>query len=58
MTVYVSEPFYPDSSKTKKESQKELRDKVYNFMKDCSEKYSTYKVIDYKHINEKPKEND
>ena len=46
-TTYISDPIYPDAEKTKKEAQKELRDKVYNFMKECSEKYSTYKVIDY-----------
>lgn len=54
ITIYISDPIYPDTTKPKKEAQKELRDKVFNFMKDCSEKYSTYKVIDYKHISEKP----
>lgn len=54
VTVYVSDPFYPDQSKPRKEAQKEIRDKVYEFMKDCSEKYSTYSYIEYKHISEKP----
>ena len=53
VTVYVSDPIYPDMTLPRKEAQKKLRDEVYNFMKDCSEKYSTYKVIDYKHISEK-----
>ncbi len=54
VTIYVSDPIYPDLNKTKKEAQKELRDKVYAFMKDCSEKYSDYSYIEYKHISEKP----
>ncbi len=53
-TVYVSEPFYPNPEKNKKEAQKELHDKVFNFMKECSEKYSNYEVVVYKHISEKP----
>ena len=55
-TVYVSDPIYPNTEKPKKEAQKELRDKVYNFMKECSEKYSNYSVAEYKHISEKPEE--
>ena len=47
ITVYVSEPFYPDLTKPAKIAQKELRDKVYNFMCEMSEKYSDYKVIEY-----------
>lgn len=57
ITVYVSDPIYPNLELGKKEAQKELRDKVYNFMKECSEKYSTHTVIEYKHISEKPIEN-
>lgn len=47
VTVYVSDPIYPDPDKPKKEAQKELRDKVYNFMLDCSIKHSNYNVIQY-----------
>lgn len=54
VTVYVSDPIYPDTTLPRKEAQKKLRDEVYAFMKDCSEKYSTHKVIEYKHISEKP----
>ena len=53
ITVYVSDPIYPNTDISKKEAQKELRDKVFKFMKTCSEKYSTHKVIEYKHISEK-----
>ncbi len=55
-TTYISDPIYPDLEKPKKEAQKELRDKVFAFMKECSEKYSTYDVVKYKHISEKPTE--
>ena len=52
-TTYISDPIYPDPEKPKKEAQKELRYKVFEFMKECSNKYSTYKVVDYKPIGEK-----
>lgn len=58
ITVYVSDPFFPDPTKPKKEAQKELRDKCFNFMKECSEKYSNYDYIVYKHISEKPKDDE
>lgn len=51
--VFVSDPIYPDITKPRKEAQKELRDKVFEFMKDCSQNYSKYSVIEYKHISEK-----
>lgn len=47
ITVYVSDPFYPDLTKPVKEAQKELRDQVYQFMSEMSEKYSTKQVIEY-----------
>lgn len=47
INVYVSDPIYPDLTKPTKIAQKELRDKVYNFMCDMSKKYSTYEVIKY-----------
>ena len=56
VTMYYSDPIYPDTSLPKRESQKKLRDMVYNFMKECSEKYSTYDYIVYKHISEKPQD--
>ncbi len=46
-TVYVSDPIYPDLTKPKKEAQKELRDKVYNFMVETAEKYSNFEAITY-----------
>ena len=53
MTIILSDPIYPDPSKPLKEAKKELRDKVFNFMNECSKKYSTYDYIVYKHISEK-----
>jgi len=52
ITIYISDPIYPNPNIPKKQAQKELRDKVFNFMKECS-KNSTYNVITYKHISEK-----
>ena len=46
-TVYISKPFYPDPEKSVKEARKELRDKVYNWMKETVTKYSTYNYIEY-----------
>ena len=47
MTVYVSDPIYPDPALPPREARKELRDKVYAFMKECSQKHSNYEVIQY-----------
>lgn len=47
VTVYVSDPFYPDLTKPIKDAQKELRDQVYQFMTEMSEKHSTNQVIQY-----------
>lgn len=57
ITIYVNEPVFPNRELPKKEAQKELRNKVYDFMKDCSEKYNTHVVTQYKHISEKSEEN-
>lgn len=54
ITVYFSDPIYPDLTKPKKQAQKELRDKVYDFMVETSKKYSTFDYIIYKPIEEKP----
>jgi len=50
-TVYISEPFYPDQEKPVKEAKKELRDKVYNWMKETTSKYSTYQYIEYVQVD-------
>lgn len=46
MTVYVSDPIYPDEGLSKQEAKKNLRDKAYNFMLDKTQ-YSNYEVIEY-----------
>lgn len=52
MTLIVSDPIYSDPEKSKKEAKKELRDKVYEFMCDCSKKYSTYDYYVYKPVSD------
>jgi len=46
ITVYVSNPLYPDEGLTGREARKNLRDKVYNFMLEKSN-LSDYEVIKY-----------
>ncbi len=46
VTVYVSDPLYPDEGLTGNAAKKNLRDKVYAFMQEKS-KYSDYEVIRY-----------
>lgn len=53
-TIYVSDPIWPDTTKTKKEAQKELRDKVYNFMVQTAKEHSDYEAVIYKPYTESP----
>lgn len=46
MTVYVSDPFYPDTSLSQKAARRDLRDRVYEFMVEKSQ-HSTYSVYEY-----------
>ena len=46
VTVYVSDPFYPNPNLSLQDAKKELRDKVYNFMVEKSA-FSDYNVINY-----------
>ena len=46
VTVYVSDPIYPDQNLSFQEAKKDLRDKVYNFMLEKSA-FSDYAVINY-----------
>lgn len=48
ITIYVSDPIYPDPTKTKQEARRELRNKVYEFMTSTAKKYSTYSYYEYK----------
>lgn len=54
ITVYISDPIYPDLTKPKKQAQQELRDKVYEFMLEMSRQHSTFNYITYKPIEESP----
>lgn len=51
MTVYLSCPMYPDTALPPKLAQKELRDRVYRFMKDTADKYSDYEYIRYVQVD-------
>lgn len=46
MTVYVSDPIYPDPNLSPREARKDLRDKVYAFMAEKSQ-LSDYEVYQY-----------
>lgn len=46
MTVYISDPLFPDEGLTGREARKNLRDKVYEFMLEKST-LSDYEVIKY-----------
>lgn len=50
MTVYVSDPIYPDEGLSDREARANLRDKVYAFMLEKS-KYSDYEAIKYVNKN-------
>lgn len=50
ITVYVSDPIYPDASLPARKARTELRNKVYEFMLEKS-KLSTYKVCKYVNAN-------
>ncbi len=54
-TIYISEPFYINTDLPRKEAKKDLRDRVYNWMLDCSKKYNTYEVIQYVQVDKKEK---
>ncbi len=47
MTLYVSEPFFPNKELSKKEAKEDLRNRVYDWMVDCSQKYNTYEAVKY-----------
>ncbi len=53
ITVYVSDPIFPEEHLSEREARQDLRDKVYRFMTEMS-KNSDYKVIEY--IQEKVNE--
>jgi 1-acyl-sn-glycerol-3-phosphate acyltransferase len=47
VVIHVSDPFYPDMSKTLGERAKELRDQAYNYMEDVSASLDNYEFIHY-----------
>ncbi len=55
MTVYVSDPIFPEEGLSEREARKDLRDKVYRFMLEMSEK-SNYSVYEYRKEKEPARE--
>lgn len=52
IVVYVSNPIYPDKTLAPKKAQIKLRNDVYDFFKDCSQKYSDFEYIHYEKLQE------
>ena len=47
ITIYCSDPMYPNPTLSKKAAKEDLRNRVYNWMKETAEKNSTYEFIHY-----------
>ncbi len=47
ISVHLSDPIYPDNTKPFKEARREVRDKVYTFLKTTTEQYSVYSPYEY-----------
>lgn len=59
ITLYISEPIYPQEYLSVNENKEYLRDECYKEMKRVSEKYSTYKFVNYvkkEGVNDEAKE--
>ena len=50
ITVYCSNPIYPNPTLSKRSAKKELRDRVYLWMKETAEKNNKYEYIHYQKI--------
>lgn len=46
-TIYLSEPFYPNTDLSLKEAMQDLRDRVYNWMENCIGTNGSYEYIRY-----------
>lgn len=47
ITLYLSEPMYPDLSLPEKQARKELRDQAYAFMSETAREHNSYEYIRY-----------
>jgi 1-acyl-sn-glycerol-3-phosphate acyltransferase len=47
ITVYLSEPFYPDLSLPEKQARKKLRDEAYDFMTRTAKEHDSYEYVRY-----------
>ena len=51
VTVYCSEPMYPNPALSKKSAKKDLRDRIYHWMKNTAEEKNMYEFIHYEYRN-------
>lgn len=58
MTLYVSEPFYPNSNISKKEAKADLRNRVYDWLVSCSKQYSSFEAVEYRPLEQAAEETD
>lgn len=52
ITIYCSDPMYANPTLSRKAAKEDLRNRVYLWMKETAEKYSTYEFIHYEKENE------
>ena len=52
ITIYCSDPMYANPILSRKAAKEDLRNRVYLWMKETAEKYSTYEYIHYEKENE------
>ena len=55
ITIYCSDPMYANPTLSRKAAKEDLRNRVYLWMKETAEKYSTYEFIHYEKENEEEK---
>ena len=53
ITVYLSEPFYPDRSLPEKQARKKLRDEAYSFMVRTAKERCSFEYVKYIYYKEK-----
>ncbi len=49
VTVYCNDPIYPNPDLSRKDAKKDLRDRVYNWMKKTAEESNQYEFIHYEY---------
>ena len=52
ITVYLSEPFYPDPSLPEKQARKKLRDEAFDFMSKTAKEHNSFEYVKYVYTTE------